>query len=56
MGITVENLAEKYRLTREEQEQFAMESHPKAARAKQSGRFAKKIVPVIVKDKKRWGN
>lgn len=53
MGVTAENLAEKYDLTREEQDRFAMESHRKATKAQQSGRFAKEIVPIIVKDKKR---
>lgn len=46
MGITAENLAEKYDITREEQDQVAFESHAKATAAMQSGRFQDEIVPV----------
>lgn len=49
MGMTAENLAEKYSISREEQDQFAYESHKRAAAAQASGRFAEEIVPVTVK-------
>jgi acetyl-CoA C-acetyltransferase len=49
MGHTAENLAEKYNITREEQDQLALESHQKALAALESGRFEKEIVPVTVK-------
>ncbi|TDQ56820.1 acetyl-CoA C-acetyltransferase [Mesocricetibacter intestinalis] len=52
MGITAENLARKYHLTREECDQFALESHQKAAKAWQNGYFDQQIVPVSVKDRK----
>ncbi|RBP96159.1 acetyl-CoA C-acetyltransferase [Cytobacillus firmus] len=53
MGVTAENLAERYSTSREEQDRFAVESHRKAAKAAESGRFAKEIVPVTVKQKKK---
>ncbi|KON88040.1 beta-ketoadipyl CoA thiolase [Sporosarcina globispora] len=53
MGVTAENLAERYSISREEQDRFAVESHTKAAKAAESGRFAKEIVPVTVKQKKK---
>lgn len=49
MGITAENLAEKYGITREEQDRLAYESHQKALAAIESGRFEREIVPVTVK-------
>lgn len=48
MGVTAENLAEKYEITREEQDQLALESHQKALAALASGRFDREIVPVTV--------
>lgn len=45
MGITAENQAEKYGISREEQDQFAMESQLKASKAQQEGYFAGEIVP-----------
>jgi acetyl-CoA C-acetyltransferase len=48
MGGTAENLVEKYRIPRETQDQFALESHQKAARAQSSGWFDEEIVPVEV--------
>ena len=53
MGITAENLAKKYEISREEQDQFALQSHQKAAKAQESGRFAQEIVSVILTDKKK---
>ncbi len=52
MGQTAENLVEKYGLLREEMDKFAVESHLKAAAAKQNGWFKDEIVPIPVKDKK----
>lgn len=52
MGITAENLAEQYSISREEQDAFAVKSHQKAARAIASGRFEKEIVPIIKTDRK----
>lgn len=52
MGITAENLAEKYAISREEQDAFAMASHQKAAAAQQNGRFAQEIVAVEVPARK----
>ena len=52
MGITAENVAEKYRITREEQDQFALSSQQKAIAAVDSGRFKDEIVPVTIKNKK----
>jgi len=52
MGITAENVAAKYGITREEQDRFALESHHRAANALEKGFFASQIVPVEVKTKK----
>ncbi|MCT4593752.1 MAG: acetyl-CoA C-acetyltransferase [Anaeromicrobium sp.] len=52
MGITAENIAEKWGLTREEQDAFAASSQNKAEEAKKSGRFKDEIVPVEVKTRK----
>ena len=46
MGETAENVAERYGIARERQERFALESHRKAARAREEGRFREEIVPV----------
>ena len=48
MGATAENLVDKYKISREEQDQFAVESHHKAARAQSNGWFDEEIVPVEV--------
>jgi len=52
MGISAENVAEKHTITRERQDQFAMESHRRAAAAWKEGRFAAEVVPVEVPAKK----
>ena len=52
MGITAENLCERYSLTREELDRFAYESHQKAAKAIAAGRFKDEIVPVPVPQRK----
>jgi acetyl-CoA C-acetyltransferase len=48
MGATAENLVDKYKISREEQDQFAVESHQKAAKAQANGWFDEEIVPVEV--------
>lgn len=52
MGITAENVAKKYSITREEQDQFSFESQKKAHEATKSGHFKSQIVPIEVKIKK----
>ncbi|PLX07041.1 MAG: acetyl-CoA C-acyltransferase [Marinilabiliales bacterium] len=52
MGITAENIAEKYSLTREEQDVFAADSQAKAAAAQDAGKFKNEIVPVEIKMRK----
>jgi acetyl-CoA C-acetyltransferase len=52
MGVTAENLAERYHLTREMQDEFAAQSQQKAERAIATGRFKEEIVPVSVPRKK----
>jgi acetyl-CoA C-acetyltransferase len=52
MGITAENVAEQYGLTREEQDKFAVSSQNKAEAAQKSGRFNDEIVPVIIPQRK----
>ena len=53
MGITAENLVDKYELTREEMDTFAYESQMKAKAAQEQGRFKEEIVPVHIKERKR---
>ena len=48
MGITAENLAEKYNVTREEQDEFALMSQQRMAQAMEEGRFDEQIVPVTI--------
>jgi acetyl-CoA C-acetyltransferase len=52
MGITAENLAEQYGISREEQDEFAAGSQQKAAEAVESGVFKDEIVPIEVKTRK----
>jgi len=52
MGVTAENLVEKWRLTREEQDALAVESHRRAAHAIKEGRFKSQIVPITIKSRK----
>jgi acetyl-CoA C-acetyltransferase len=52
MGVTAENIAAKYGLTREQQDEFALESHRRAANAVERGFFKGQIVPVELKTKK----
>ena len=48
MGLTAENLAEMYNISREEQEKYSLRSHQKAIAAQEEGRFRDEIVPVEV--------
>ncbi|MBT8527289.1 acetyl-CoA C-acyltransferase family protein [Polynucleobacter paneuropaeus] len=52
MGVTAENLVEKWKLTREEQDALACESHRRAAVAIKEGRFKSQIVPITIKSRK----
>lgn len=52
MGITAENLAVKWDISRAEQDAFAVESQRRAARAIEEGRFRSQIVPVVLKSRK----
>ena len=52
MGITAENVAEQWGVSREDQDAFAVESHKRAARATAEGRFAEQILPIEVRRKR----
>ena len=52
MGVTAENVAAKYGITREMQDALAVESHNRAQRATEAGYFKEQIVPIILKSKK----
>jgi acetyl-CoA C-acetyltransferase len=52
MGVTAENLAVKWGITREEQDALAVESHRRAAAAVAEGRFKSQIIPIVKKSKK----
>jgi acetyl-CoA C-acetyltransferase len=52
MGVTAENVAAKWNITREEQDALAVESHRRAAAATKSGYFKSQIVPVEIKSRK----
>ncbi len=52
MGETAENVAEKYGIGRQEQDEFALRSHQRAVAAIESGRFAEEVIPVSVPQKK----
>ncbi|KAK3239462.1 hypothetical protein CYMTET_50612 [Cymbomonas tetramitiformis] len=51
MGLTSENVADTYGISRKAQDELALTSHTRAARAMRSGRFAAEIVPVATKEK-----
>ncbi len=53
MGVTAENLVEKYAISREDQDAFAYHSQQKAARAQENGRLAKEIVAVEIPQRKK---
>jgi acetyl-CoA C-acetyltransferase len=52
MGVTAENIAAKYGFTREQQDEFAVQSHKKAAAAMDAGYFKSQITPIEIKTKK----
>lgn len=52
MGITAENIAERYGITREAQDEFAVTSQNRAEKAKKEGLFKEEIAPVQIKDRK----
>ena len=52
MGELCEEIAAEYKISRREQDEFALDSHQKAAAAAAAGLFKDEIVPVAVKDKK----
>jgi acetyl-CoA C-acetyltransferase len=52
MGLTAENVAREYQITREQQDRFAVASQNKAEAARRSGRFKDEITPVTVKERK----
>ncbi len=52
MGVTAENIAAKYGFTREQQDQFSIESHRKAANAIEKGYFRDQVVPTEIRSKK----
>jgi acetyl-CoA C-acetyltransferase len=52
MGVTAENIAAKYGFTREQQDQFALESHRRAARAIDTGHFKAQVVAIELKTRK----
>ena len=51
-GVTAENVASKYNVSREEQDQFALQSHQRACAAIKAGKFKDEILPVELKDRK----
>ncbi|MEL0321620.1 MAG: acetyl-CoA C-acetyltransferase [Gammaproteobacteria bacterium] len=53
MGMTAENVAKKYGISREEQDEFAAASQAKASKARAEGRFDDEIVPVMVPQRKK---
>ena len=53
MGITAENIAQKWKISRESQDAFALESHKRAAYAEGEGRFGDQILPIEVRNGKR---
>jgi acetyl-CoA C-acetyltransferase len=52
MGVTAENVATKYQITRDQQDEFALGSQQKASAAQKAGKFKDEIVPVTVKERK----
>ena len=52
MGVTAENIAEKYSITREEQDAFSFESQVRAKNAQEAGKFREEIAPITIKTRK----
>jgi acetyl-CoA acyltransferase len=55
MGLTAENVAQRFKISRQDQDTFAYESHQKAARAQADGRFKEQILPIKVVDRRFEG-
>ena len=51
MGLTAENVAEKFGISREDQDRFALSSHQKAAKAIREGKFKEEVIPILAKVK-----
>lgn len=51
MGLTAENVAEKFGISREDQDRFALSSHQKAAKAIKEGKFKEEVIPILAKVK-----
>lgn len=56
MGITAENVAKKFNISREDQDEFAYQSHQRAIKAWEEGKFDEQITPIEVKEKKVTAN
>jgi acetyl-CoA C-acetyltransferase len=52
MGVTAENVARQWQITREQQDAFAVASQNKAEAARKAGRFSDEIIPVVIKERK----
>jgi acetyl-CoA C-acetyltransferase len=53
MGVTAENIASRWGITREDQDELAVESHRRAAQAIEEGRFKEQILPVEIRERKK---
>jgi len=53
MGVTAENIAKEFNISREEQDEFAATSQQKAGAAMEAGKFADEIVPITIKQHKK---
>src|SRR4030043_2143605 len=56
MGLTAENVAEKFGISREDQDRFALSSHQKAAKAIKEGKFKEEVLPILAKVKEVQGD
>ena len=56
MGVTAENIAEQWNISREEQDEFSLNSQLKAEKAIKDGKFKDEIVPVVVPQRKGDNN
>mgnify|MGYP006089096501 CR=1 FL=1 len=54
MGVTAENVAEKWKITREDQDRFALSSQLKAEKAQKENKFKSEIVPLFIEEKKQF--
>jgi acetyl-CoA acyltransferase len=56
MGLTAENVAEKFGISREDQDRFALSSHQKAARAVKEGKFKEEVLPILARVREVQGD